>query len=285
MTCKDECIKKLSGHSGCVIELRKKNDELFIRKSAGSIEYNHRLKRQFIKQKKFNLEYAKTPKILRYGKDKNVFYFDMEFINAITMAEYMHIIKVKEIVDFMKILFFSLKINESSINPYADKIFRNKIKELSLKICKTNHIIKEAICVLTNHDFSNIPQSHCCGDLTLENILIAPTGKIYVIDLLDSFYNSWMIDVAKLLQDIDIGWSYRNLQMDYNLNLRLEIAKQSLIENILQLENGKFLLKEIYYILLLNLIRIYPYSSDQDTIEFLDNSVKKTLAKIKEMEL
>ena len=93
-----------------------------------------------------------------------------------------------------------------------------------------------------------------------------------------------MVDVAKLLQDIDLGWSYRHIKRDYNLNLRLGIAKQALIEDILQLENGKSLLRNIYYVLLLNVLRIYPYTHDEETMNFLNEATEKVLNTIESME-
>lgn len=280
-----EVLKQLSGHSGCEVDLCKDGEEIFVRKSSGSEEYSHRLKKQFIKQKKFLLSTVQTPKILRYGTEKDgIFWFDMEFVNGITLAEYMHNIKVKEIVDLMKVLFSSLMIKDGKINNKANELFGAKISSLKKKLWTENPLLKQAFAKLENFDFKQIPQTHCCGDLTLENIILAPTGKIYLIDLLDSFYNSWMIDVAKLLQDIDLGWSYRHIRRDYNLNLRLGIAKQALMDDILQLENGKTLLKNIYYVLLLNVLRIYPYTHDEETMNFLNVSTEKVLNTLESME-
>lgn len=136
---------------------------------------------------------------------------------------------------------------------------------------------------LKEFNFQNVPLSACCGDLTLENIILSSSG-IYVIDLLDSFYNSWMIDVAKLLQDIDLGWSYRHQERNYNLNLRIATAKQSLLDNLYAMENGKQNVITIYHILLLNVLRIYPYAKDQTTILFLNNALESVLNSINEME-
>ena len=278
-------IKSLSGHSGCSVKLCKDGDNIFVRKSSGSEEYSRRLKKQFIKQKKFLLPTVQTPKILKYGTDKNgIFWFDMEFVNGITLAEYMHNIKVKEIVDLMRVLFSSLMIKDGKMNSNANELFGTKINSLKKKLGTENLLLNKAFSKLESFDFRAIPQTHCCGDLTLENIILAPTGKIYLIDLLDSFYNSWMLDVAKLLQDIDLGWSYRHIKRDYNLNLRLGIAKQALIEDILQLENGRILLKSIYYILLVNVLRIYPYTHDKETVNFLDTATEKVLNTIENME-
>ena len=146
-----------------------------------------------------------------------------------------------------------------------------------------NSVRKQALEKLKAFDFSSVPISPCCGDLTLENIILSSSG-VYVIDLLDSFCNSWMIDVAKLLQDIDLGWSYRHKERDCNLNLRLTMAKQNLLDNLFLMEDGVKNIIVIYHILLLNVIRIYPYTSDKKTLQFLDNALEKVLTIIKTME-
>ena len=92
---------------------------------------------------------------------------------------------------------------------------------------------------------------------TLENILITRDRKLYLIDFLDSFYNSWMIDVAKILQDVDLKWSYRNSETNQNLEIRLLIAKLSLTNEILRLPNGRDKLNTIYHILLLNICKAF----------------------------
>lgn len=285
-----EFIKNLVGHSGCNLFLYKDQDRIFLRKDAGSVDYNNRLKKQFIKQKKFNLKNINTPKIYEYGLDeKGVFYFDMEYINGITLSEYMRKIKVKEIVNLINLLFDALPINRKlSVRNCKNNqvIFHKKIFYLKNN-CENLHIynseIKLALEFLQHFDFNKIPYSPCCGDLTLENIIIDSSGKIYLIDLLDSFYNSWMIDIAKLLQDLELGWSYRKDKIvDYGLNLRLAIAKQALLENLASFENSKEIISSIYHLLLLNVLRIYPYAKDKDTIDFLDKSILKVIDIIKD---
>lgn len=277
-------LKNLSGHSGCNIYLCQSDNVLFVRKDAGSVNYNIRLKKQYIKQKYFALNEAKTPQVLGYGKKDGIFYFDMEFVNGITLSEYMYQIKIKEIVDFIAVLFNALKITESKINPIANRIFQTKINLLNAKVDISKSCVIEAFRKLRNFDFSSVPCSPCCGDLTLENIILAPMGNLYLIDLLDSFYNSWQLDVAKLLQDLDLGWSYRHRGRNYNLNLRLETAKQALFDNILSFPEGKVWLQQIYYILLLNVLRIYPYARDKETLDFLDSSTEYLLNRLKKME-
>lgn len=277
-------VRSLSGHSGCHLRLYSKNGEFFLRKDAGLPSYNYRLKKQYIKQEKFSLDKVKTPKVLGYGTEKNLFYFDMEFINSVTLAEYMKNIKIKEINHLITLLFSLLPIEEGILNNKSAECFKAKIKELNSKIPNSNEFIKTAFKKLDNFDFSNVPYSFCCGDLTLENILFTDNKEIYLIDFLDSFYNSWMIDVAKLLQDLELGWSYRNHKKSFNLNLRLAVAKEALLENILEYPSGEQNILTIYHILLLNLMRIFPYTHNEKTQQFLNDSVKKILTIIKTLE-
>ncbi len=276
-------IKEFTGHSGCKLNLYQKNNLFFLRKDAGTKAYNNRLKRQYIKQKLFKIDKIKTPSVLGYGYDNGVFYFDMEFINGITMDKYMNQIKIKEIVDLIGVLFDSFKMNQSHIMQTTQSLFQRKIDSLSYLGRSGNPIRNAALLKLKKFDFQSVPISPCCGDLTLENIILSSSG-IYVIDLLDSFCNSWMVDMAKLLQDIDLGWSYRFQKRDYNLNLRLATAKQALLDNLYSMENGFQNVVTIYHILLLNILRIYPYTNDEATLKFLDEACRQVLTTIKKME-
>lgn len=274
-------IQILSGHSGCEIYLMREDKKIFVRKISASAAYNIRLKKQFIKQKRFHSQKVYVPETFSYGYESGKFYFDMAFINGITLAEHMKVIKTKDIVRLMTVLFDILPVHKNKRVSTSQKVFTEKINELKKKISRKSKNVSEALFILDHFDFSHIPQTYCCGDLTLENILIDQNeGKIVLIDFLDSFYNSWMIDLSKLLQDLELGWSWRNFPKDDNRDLRCMIARQILIENVSELPNGRRLLLEVYHILLLNVLRIYPYAQDDKTLEWLDNALQKTLSVI-----
>lgn len=277
-------IRKLTGHSGCNLNLYKNEECIFLRKDAGSVSYNKRLKKQYAKQKNFSLKGVFTPQVLSHGFTENgLFYFDMEYINGVSLAEYMKEIRIKEIVELVSLLFKSLSVKTAKQSNTAHQVFTAKIYNLQETLNTQSQTVSNAFSILNHFDFSQIPLSECCGDLTLENIIISSKG-IYVIDLLDSFYNSWMIDIAKLFQDIDLGWSYRYTNKDFGLNLRLATAKQAILDNILALKNGKKQLREIYHILLLNILRIYPYAQDKTTFDFLENACNNVMQTILDLE-
>lgn len=279
-----EFIKHLNGHSGCGLNLYKQNGVLFLRKDSGTPDYNRRLKKQYIKQNKFSLLGIKTPKVFNYGHEDGLFYFDMEFLNGITLAEYMANIKIKEINTLVSLLFKSLPVQTSQKNIYADPIFKKKICQIKKQLRPSDKEALNAIQILENFDFSDVPFSYCCGDLTLENIMLDDNKQIYLIDFLDSFYDSWMIDVAKLLQDLELHWSYRHQDIDFNLAMRLAVAKEALLENIAEYENAHKNIITIYHILLLNMLRIIPYAKDTQTQDFIKNSLNKIMFNIKILE-
>lgn len=276
----EKFIKKLNGYSGCKLDLMSNNDTLFVKKTSNIPQYNMRLKKQLKKQLNFKSEAVKAPKIYDYNYNEDgLFYFNMEFVSGKTLAEYTQDILITEIIDFIKCLFKSIYFTSEIQNPKAKSIFDKKIKELEIKLSnKTN--LKEAFSILNNFEWSQIYKSPCHGDLTLENIIITYNKQIYLIDFLDSFYNSWMLDIAKLLQDLELKWSFRNIELSATRSLRIEIAKEALIEEILKLKNGDNKLFAIYHLLLLNILRIYPYTKDEKTFNFLDESVKKLVQKI-----
>lgn len=268
-------IKSLKGHSGCKIELIHNGKDIIVRKTSGSIDYNIRLKKQCVKQKIFSLQNIRTPKIYNYGKnEENLFYFDMEFVSGKTFAEYLPQLSTSEIKNYVECIFDNIFMQPIEKFFPASNAFMNKINILEANLTNQKNL-SEAFELLKKYDWSLINKSFCHGDLTLENILITYDKKIYLIDFLDSFYNSWMIDIAKILQDVDLKWSYRNEKLTTNHALRLEIAKMTLIDKILNMKNGQEILSSIYHILLLNIIRIYPYTKDEVTFLYLDNAIDK----------
>lgn len=121
---------------------------------------------------------------------------------------------------------------------------------------------------MTDYKWDYIQHSQCHGDLTLENIIVS-NNDLYLIDFLDSFYDSWQIDIAKILQDIEIFWHYRKDKMDNNLFIRLLVLKRILLKKLIKIKDGEKIIESIYHILLLNLLRILPYTKDESTYDFL----------------
>lgn len=272
-------IKKLTGHSGCNLFLYNEKGITFVRKVSPATSYNTRLKKQYIKQYKFLNKTVSTPEVLNTGYTGECFYFDMTYVSGRTLAEFMSFIPILDIVSFTKTLFEALHCRDNKTTKTTPDIFGKKIADLKTK---TQHIpkCKQAIEYLEKVDWSCVEYSPCHGDLTLENIIVTNDKGLFLIDFLDSFYNSWMIDVAKLLQDLELGWSYRNETADTNRSFRLHVAREVLLEQLQKLPNSNCAILTIYNLLLLNLVRIYPYTQDQHTLDFLDQSTEHVMSQL-----
>lgn len=265
----------LGGHSGCGIFLIESDDgHNFVRKVSKDMDYNARLKKQCEKQAAFALDgVIKTPKVLRSGIDNDgLYFFEMEYVQGITLAEYirnMEIGKVKALVNAM-VKNISLPSNEREpFNP--NPIFTQKFDDLDEKLHGKDRILDEALNLLKVHDWSAFVPSFCHGDLTLENIIIK-NDELYLIDFLDSFYDSYLLDLGTLLQDIQAMWSYRHdVKNDMNLVLRLIVFRDLLIDAIR--EKDERLVIEVYYALLQKLVRIVPYAKDAQTYKFLIDKI------------
>lgn len=270
-------LKELSGHSGCNVILCKENTNLFVRKISSSYEYNSRLVIQCQKQKTFSSKLITSPKVFRSGYLDNLFYFDMEYIQGETLSQKLCNLKVMEIIDVVNKL-----LTSNTTAEYCEEKTKKTIVEkiLNLKTiinCQNYDIYFSYLLAVP---WNKLPISYCHGDLTLENIIIDKKGNLIFIDFLDSFINSRYIDISKLLQDLEAGWSYRNTQNIIDYELRIRIAKEVLIEKIMEEDNGFFKIKMSYILLLLNLLRIIPYTNDRKTMNFINNNLKKVYSKI-----
>lgn len=279
----------LGGHSGCQIFLIEEDDgSVYVRKISKDKEYNSRLKIQSEKQASFSGDPIKAPKVLNTGyTDAGLYYFDMEYIQGVTLAEYIKTMEIGKVKGLVEALVSSLvpqkQVEISKEQQEKVKIvFDKKITDLHNKLYGNNKVVDQALCLLGKHDWSRLVPSQCHGDMTLENIIVK-NDRLYFIDFLDSFYDSWFLDIGTLLQDVQVMWSYRfQNEVSMNTVLRLIVFRDLLLDEIRKLDVEYIL--EIYYSLLQKLIRIYPYTTDELTYNFLNEKTNIVLNNIKALE-
>lgn len=275
-------ITDLGGHSGCKILLCETDDnQTFVRKISSDISYNSRLKVQAQKQKDFKSDSIKAPKVYNTGTTEDgLFYFDMEYVQGITLAEYMKTIEVcKERILVEAIVRNAVAI-KTDYEPVDETIFLNKIASLNKQLSDLeNETVDLALNMLEHHSWSRFVKTSCHGDLTLENIIVK-NGQLYLIDFLDSFYDCWIMDISTLMQDVQTMWSYR-YQNEVNINtlLRLIVFRDILMDEVKSIAPEDYI--EVYYALLLKLIRIYPYTKDTRTYNFLNEKTASIIEIIK----
>ena len=62
----------------------------------------------------------------------------------------------------------------------------------------------------------HVPYSFCHGDLTFANIIFH-SNRLYFIDFLDSFIDSYLIDFAKLKQDLFYFWNLKIQSINFRI--------------------------------------------------------------------
>ncbi|WP_337663482.1 phosphotransferase, partial [[Ruminococcus] lactaris] len=278
-------ITDLGGHSGCKILLcEKNNNEIFVRKISSDKNYNKRLAVQAKKQATYSNPNIKVPKVLQTGyTDDGLFYFDMEYVQGITMAEYIKTIEIGKVRSICESIVNNIVSRDSENTDVDESIFTTKIASLKEKLQPQNNpVINDAIELLNKHSWKRFRKTQCHGDLTLENIIVKD-NQLYLIDFLDSFYDCWIMDISTIMQDVQTMWSYRHdEEAEINTKLRLLVFRDILMDTVKRVSPEDYL--EVYYALLLKLIRIFPYTKDKETYDFLNDKTTSIINIIREME-
>lgn len=274
----------LAGNSGCHLEIETRDGQLLVVKTAPTKEYSARLKKQYAKQKDFKHHVFKAPRVIDTHEDQHGnFGFSMEYIGGRTLAEHLQDAPIASIPSLVR-AFLELIPATHSFDEAAHLHFRKKIKDLREKFDSTNNQAAHSLLdLLDKHEWGRCSSGDCHGDLTLENI-IYKNNELYLIDFLDSFYDSWMMDIAKLIFDIDTLWSYRHLkEIDQNLRVRLSLFKDTLLQEIARLPDGQRIIRSIYHMALLHLVRVLPYVKEKKIEDYLLEGAMRLCDTIKKL--
>jgi len=258
------------GLSGCKLELI---DDKIIRKYSSSVEYNSRLSKQIDKQVLFSnfiLKNINTPKVYKVDKNKR-YSFDMEYIQGLSFYEYFSSSSIADVEFTIQTLFsyFDFIISSSKNYPINTQI----LSKISLLETKTN--FKEYLIFLKKHllDATIVaPKTFCHGDLTFTNILFHK-NRLFFIDFLDSYVDSFLCDFVKLKQDLFYHW---NLNINNIQSIRIKQIYRYIWNSIYEKYNS-YIESETFYILdAINSLRIEPYVTDQFQKDILHKIIKNS---------
>jgi len=259
-----------SGLSGCKLELL---DNSSLRKYSSSMEYNSRLSSQIEKQKLFSnfiLKNIDTPKIYNVNQDE-LYHFDMEYIYGESFYDY-----------FMTSTIFDIEFVIQSLVEYFN-FFSSNIRcinvqdQVLLKLYslqnKTNY--KEYLSFLYSYVKNTeiiVPKTFCHGDLTFANIIFHK-NRLFFIDFLDSYIDSFYCDLVKLKQELYYFW---NLRVQNKMNLRMvQIYKK--IWDTLSCKYEKSIQTDEFEILdVMNTLRLEPYLTNDNQRFILNKMVTST---------
>jgi aminoglycoside phosphotransferase len=210
-------VRTLTGHSGCSVSLCLQGDRYFVRKVSASPAYNQRFQLQIEKQNAL-AAVIETPRVLQQGEAGDLLWYDMEYIRGHGFVSFAPLQAVSSIPSIVERVTDPLQRMATTANGCLDPaLFHAKIADLKTSIAKSPFYETEAEFLdalldrLAAQPWCGIPRTMCHGDLTVENMLIRDDGSIVFIDLLDGNLESVWMDVAKLIQDLESGWSLRNI--------------------------------------------------------------------------
>lgn len=273
-------VRTMEGNSGCTVKLCKTEKSVFVRKYSSCPEYNHRLEEQCRKQNFYRTTAGvSTPEVIAWGYENELFYFDMEYIHGHTLAEIIPIMKNQDVSPFIDLLFKLLHWRQKGKRSDTAMIFQGKIHALAHQL--SGKVSEKIFDELKHFDWSIVSCTQCHGDLALDNVIIHDDGKICLIDFLDSFFDSWMIDVAKLLQDMELHWSFRNRKLTEDSVNILSAAKDVILRRLGSMENGQAKIDAIYHIMLLNVVRLWPYAHVHNSEPWLVPATEKAFQLVK----
>jgi len=260
-----------TGLSGCSLELI--NDRV-LRKHSPTTDYNPRLLSQADKQVVFGSRIYKNidaPKVCDIQKNpflKN--YFDMEYISGKNFEDFFSIASVNDIEFVVSTLFdyFDTLISTAR-NVDATKQILDKIDSLKEKSSYQKYI--EFLRKYVEDRRIIVPHTFCHGDLTFANIIFHQ-NRLFFIDFLDCYVDTFLSDLVKLKQDLHHLWAVKTQDV-YTVRIH-QIYEY--IWDKLEVRYADYLTESFHILDVLNALRIEPYLTSDSQRVILEGIVKST---------
>lgn len=282
----DGPVLKMEGRSGCRLEVVNNGGVYYVRKFSKEASYNNRLLRQAAKQKYYfqagMSPWFFTPEILVASpEDANVTWFEMPYVHGQKYSEFFErasIVDIKNLalkfIQYFDQAFARARVEEVNISAIQDKIGSLREALLTRKDVDAQPLAW-ALTFLEKMPASAIPIGTCHGDFTLSNMIFGD-DRIYLVDFLDSFIESPIIDLVKLRQDTFFYWS---LLIENGLpeNRRGKVVQ---VFNYLDAQIVKSVQQNVFvqqwygYLQVFNLLRILPYVQKREEIELVEKGIK-----------
>ena len=189
---------------------------------------------------------------------------------------------------FVKALkdFVNAEIEDSPLQIVNTNVVKNKFEDVCQKCAANEHIANDdEIKDLLNSckviftglpDKIELPLGKCHGDLTFSNILFNG-NNYYLIDFLDSFVGSPLLDIVKIRQDSKYEWSRLMYENEVDM-VRLNIISSKIDYEIDSYYQKYEWYRKYYHIFqLMNFLRILQYAKEDRIIQFIKKVLKSLL--------
>ncbi|WP_455585729.1 phosphotransferase [Bacteroides sp.] len=296
---------EVKGHSGCSIDIVRQDKKLIIEKGTREPKYVERLYQQALKQQKASetkFQFIRIPEILNITKSDKEMVIQMEYVYSKNFVDYFENAGFEQVNYFVKAIdiFLQSEIDRSQATEVPASVVLEKWDDVKLKtttnaftknredvlrVLKRSEVAFQATLNPLNSSNPSslptilIPVGICHGDLTLSNILF--NGNSYfLIDFLDSFIESPLLDMVKIRQDTAHRWSPLMYEGEYD-KTRFNIIASKIDEEL-----HKLFLRYDWYVKyydlfqLMNLLRVLQYGHEEKVVVYLCEEIGKILDKM-----
>ena len=283
---------EVKGHSGCDIEVVRQDGKLFVFKHSTDPQYSDRLVSQAEKQREASLpefQHIRVPRIHQIERsEKGTVSVKMDYVysrNFVEFFEHAGFEQVRYLVDALK-MYIDHEVKNSDLTTVSHDVIIEKFADVRKKtlanpalagLNEVKEIIEHSRRIFVDLPDLTIPVGTCHGDLTFSNILFNG-NNYYLIDFLDSFIESPLLDIVKLRQDTRWLWS-RLMYSQPCDNIRLKIAFGRIDEELDAYFAEKYVWYKKYYapLQLMNFLRVLQYAHEQNVIDYLISTLNEQL--------
>ena len=280
----------VKGHSGFDIDIAREGTDLYVYKHCQGKDLADRLMRQATKQQKATTHrYTgfQIPPILSVSNTTDSTSIKMNYVYSRNFMEYFESAGFEQIEFFIHtiIQFIEEELALSPMQSLPAAVVTNKFASVEKTINanpyitpseQLTNVLEQAKLLLKKDTNWQLPVGICHGDLTFSNILFT-ANTYYLIDFLDSFIESPLLDIIKLRQDSAHIWSAMLYTKPYD-PIRLQIICHK-IDSELDTYFQKYTWYNENYLPLqvLNLLRVLQYAKEEHIIHHLLTELSKLL--------
>ena len=280
---------EVKGHSGCQIDVVREEDGLYLYKSTHDQGYLNRLQQQGYKQQnagKVEMQHIRVPKIIDIQRDVDSVTLKMEYVYSKNFVGYFEYAGFEQISYFIQALrlYLAYEIQHSPLQIVGAEVLRQKFVDVCDKIqhnsmlqndLEVQELMKQASCRFDAVAEMELPVGVCHGDLTFSNILFNG-NNYYLIDFLDSFVESPLLDIVKIRQDSSYLWSQLMYSGQYD-EIRLKIVANKIDEEIVRFARQYDWYRYYPIFQLMNFLRVLQYAHEERVVNYLKQIINQLL--------
>ncbi len=278
----------IRGHSGCTVTLHTAGRRPEVEKATDDPGYARRLQKQIERQRQAraacDVPSVRIPEI--YAAEATAaggFAARMEYLRFLDGLEFVAVASRPEVDRVVAILLGYLEGNlrASRLQRLDAATVLAKLDEIAGRLAGSRWAAAHGALLaavrarIDTGPLPALPIGPCHGDLTFSNILVASdTSAIGLLDFLDSYLESPLVDLAKLRQDTQFGWSLLMADAPADpVRFRQVMAyiDRRLVERF---GTEPWFSQGIDLVQAVNLLRIAPYAREDSVHQFIRSAVQ-----------